>query len=220
MKWLKIITIILIFFIAGSITATVILAQTYSSNMGSIEGTGFIIRELNGAGGVRFDVDDDGNIYFAVTSPTEDGIVIYNDQGDYMYTLPTRASGSLGVKIDAGNNILAYDVRARTVTYYNEIGIKINTVQDVNYSLGNTFPWRGSENVRERNGIRYVNTNGTITKVEDGVETVVFTIPIWQRWYRAFKLIMILSIVALFLRIAIPQWIKALRKRKENNANE
>lgn len=69
------------------------------------------------------------------------------------------------------------------------------------------------EEVRERNGIRYINNNGTITKVENGVETVVFTVPAWQRWYRAFKLILILSCVAMFLRIAIPLWVKAYKSR-------
>ncbi len=213
MKWLKTVTIVLIVFIAGSITVTVVLANKFSINKGSIKGTGFIIQELNGAGNNNFDVDDSGNIYFPIITPIDNGIVVYDNNGDYLYTLPILAGGGIGVKIDENNNILVYNFRKKLITQYNNKGIKINTINDEDYSLRADYTWTANQNFRERNDICYINNNGTITKEEEGEETVVFTIPIWQRWYRAFKLIMILSIIALFLRVAIPLWTKAYKAR-------
>lgn len=214
MKSIRMISIILlVILIVASSCVTSLFDKEYSSNKGSIDGTGFVIQELDGAGGVEFDVDDNGNIYFPVTSPTKNGIVIYNNKGEYKYTLPIKTIGGLGVKIDEENSILVYDVRANTIKYYNQSGIKINETQEDDYSFGDSLPRLGSENVRERNGIRYVNINGTITKEENGIETIVFTIPLWQRWNRAFSTILILSIVAFFLLIAIPLWAKALKER-------
>ena len=213
MKLFKILSIVvLVLLIITSIVILSLLANQYSSNRGEVEGTGFVLQELHGSGDVRYDVDDEGNIYFAVISPIH-GIVIYNNQGEYKYTLPILAAGDLSLKTDEDNNILVYDVRARDITYYDKKGFQFKVVQDEDYSLEGTFPWRGNENVRERNGIRYVNNNGTITKYEDGVESVVFTVPIWQQWYKAFFLIMVLSCVALFLRITVPIWMKAYRDK-------
>lgn len=213
MKLLRIATIVLIILIVTTMTTTIILTQKYSSYEGKIEGTGFVDQELWRVGGVRFDVDDDGNIYFAVYTPSDDGIVIYNKEGDYIYTLPIEASGAISVKIDEDNNILVYNTRKDIVTKYDQKGFQITKVQAEDHSLGNSFPWLSTDNVRERNDIKYFNTDGTIIKEENGMKTVVFTVPTWQRWNSALSLIMILSIVALFLRIAISLWIKAYKKR-------
>jgi hypothetical protein len=212
MNWLRVVSMIIFALIVISIIVFSILACVHSSNKGSVQGTGFIIQELNGAGGVRYDVDDDGNIYFAVTSVIGNGILVYNEKGDYMYTLPIRTVGGLMVKIDEDNNILVYDVRQELVKQYNSLGIRTDTIQDEDHSLEDTFPSLGNQNVRERNGIRFINNSGTITKVENGVETVVFTVPAWQRWFRASKVTLILSCVAMFLRLAIPLWIKAYKQ--------
>lgn len=213
MKWLKVVTIILVVLIVTTMAATISLTQVFSRYKGVIEGTGFINQELNRVGVVRYDVDDDGNIYFATTSMSGDGIVIYNDKGDYKYTLPIETLGALGVKIDEDNNILVYIIRQNLIVQYNNMGTKIKTIEDVGHSRRSSFFWPENRDVRERNGVRYMNTNGTIIKEENGVKTVVFTTPVWQRWKSVLTLILVLSCVALFFRIAVPLWIKAYRDR-------
>jgi len=220
MKWLRILTIILIVLIIVSITVSIVLANIYSSNNGSIEGTGFIIQEYNGAGGISFDVDDNGNIYFAIDISNGRGITVYDNKGNYKYTLPVYSSGGIRVKIDEDNNILVYFIRGNSITEYNNKGIEMATINDKDYSLLDEFPDFPDQNVRERNGIHYINNHGTITKEENGVKTVVFTVPVWQRWYRAFKLILILSCVAMFIRVFISLSIKAHRDRNERKAKK
>jgi len=209
MKWLKLVTIILLVLIVISIAITVILTQIYSSNKGSIEGTGFVIKESDGAGAITFDVDDYGNLYFAVMYA---GIVIYDNDGEYKYTLPIQTIGGIGVIIDDGNNILVCNIRDKSITSYNSMGIYVSKEVGIDYEQQSKFFYTVDQNIRERNGIRYINVDGTVIKEKDGVKTVVFTIPTWQKWYRAFKLVLILSIVALFLRIAIPLWVKAFKR--------
>lgn len=211
MKWLRVLTILLVLLIVGSATVLIVLTSTYSKNEGSVEGTGFIIQELYGVGGISYDVDDEGNIYFAVTSPRNNGIVIYNNNGHYMYTLPIQTMGALGVRIDEYNNILVYVIRKDLVFQYDNKGRETKTIDDSNYSLRKDFFWPDNKNVRERNGIRYINSNGTITKEDNGVETIVFRVPVWQRWYSAFKLTLIFSCIGLFLRLFIPKWVKSYR---------
>lgn len=59
MKSIRIISIIvLVILIVASFCVTSLLAKEYSGNKGVVEGTGFVIQELIGAGGVRYDVDD------------------------------------------------------------------------------------------------------------------------------------------------------------------
>lgn len=211
MKLLRIATIVLIILIVTTMTTTIILTQKYGSIKGEIKDTGFVIQEFSGVGGDRFDVDDYGNIYFAIMTLEEKGIVIYNYRGDYKYTLPFRSGGGIGARIDNENNILICDARDNAITFYNSKGYYVKTENNIEYKKRMEFFNAG--NVRERNGIRYINKGGTIIKEENGIESVVFTVPIWQRWNGMCSLIMILSVVALFLRIAIPLWIKAYKKR-------
>jgi hypothetical protein len=213
MKWLRLLTILIIVIIVTSITSTITLSNVYSAYKGNVEGTGFVVQELDGSGTTRFDIDDLGNIYFAVNDSSKKGITVYNNAGMYLYTLPIRAGGAICVKIDDANNILVYNVKGNEILQYNSMGIETNTIDDSDYSLRNSFSWLSSDNVRERNGIKYINLNGNIIKSENGTETVVFTIPTWQKWHRAASTIMVLSIVALFLRIAISLWIKAYKER-------
>lgn len=213
MKWLKVLTITIIVIIVASIAATITLSNIFSTNKGSVEGTGFSIQELDGSGGVEYDIDDNGNIYFAVDDATKKGITIYSATGKYKNTLLIKSSGAIGVKIDIDNNILVCDARQDSIDIYNNQGIYISTISDISYSQRKEFFPYFNDNVRERNGITYINNKGTITKVENDIDTVVFIIPTWQRWHRAVSTTMVLSIVALFLRISIPLWIKAFKER-------
>lgn len=105
MNWTRVLTMILIALIVVSITVFVVIYCSYSTNRGNIEDTGFIIQELNGVGGIDYNVDDNGNIYFAVYSASANGIVVYNEMGDYKYTLPIKTVGAIAVQIDEENNI-------------------------------------------------------------------------------------------------------------------
>ncbi len=213
MKWLRLLTILIIVIIVTSITSTVTLSNVYSAYKGNVESTGFVIKEFDGSGGVKFDVDDDGKLYFAVDDATEKAITIYDKKGIYLYSLQIHSGGEIGVKIDDDNNILVCYARKESIDIYNNQGIYIKTISDIGYLQEKEFFPYYNENKRERNGIVYINSKGTITKIENGIETVVFTIPTWQKWHRAASTIMVLSIVALFLRIAIPLWIKAYKER-------
>jgi hypothetical protein len=204
---------LIIVIVVTSITSTTTLSNVYSAYKGNVEGTGFVVQELDGSGTTRFDIDDLGNVYFAASDSSKKGITVYDNSGMYLYTLPIRAGGAIRVKIDDANNILVYNVRGNEILQYNSMGIETNTIDDSDNSLRSSFSWLSSDNVRERNGIKYINLNGNIIKSENGIQTVVFTIPTWQKWHRAASTIMVLSIVALFLRIAIPLWIKAYKER-------
>lgn len=202
MKYIKWFTIVLIAIIIVSIIM-LIIANTFSKFEGSVEGTGFVKQEFFGAGGYHYDADDYGNIYFAILTK---GVVIYDDLGEYKYTLKKPSSGALSIKIDTQNNILIYDVRENIIYHYNNKGFLI-------YTEDNIDPVIRNEMVRPivkvtRDNIEYIRKNHTIIKEENGVETVVFKVPIWQRWYRAFKLILIFSSLALFLRLGIKAWLK------------
>lgn len=100
MKWMKVLTIILVLLIVGFATVLIMMTNTYSKNEGSIEGTGFIIQELYGVGGTSYDVDNEGNIYFAVDISNGKGIVVYDSNGVYKYTLPVKVWGGIRVRID------------------------------------------------------------------------------------------------------------------------
>lgn len=215
MKWLRVLTAILIVLIVVSLTMTIILTQHYESYKGAIKGTGFVYQEFAGAGGISYDIDDFGNIYFAIETTQGRGVTVYNNQGKYIYTLPKITSGGIRVKIDKDNSILVYDIREELIYVYNEKGIVIKVIDDHSQLLRGGFPDSYNQNIRERNGIRYININGTITKEENGFKTVVFTVPGWQTWNGACSLVMILSIVALFFRIAVPLWIKAIKARND-----
>jgi type II secretory pathway component PulF len=88
--------------------------------------------------------------------------------------------------------------------------------EDVPYSRQRDFLHYTGDSTRLRNGISYINKNRTITRIENDKETIVFTVPVWQRWFRAFKLILIFSCIGLFLRIGIPLWVKEFRKMNKN----
>ena len=126
--------------------------------------------------------------------------------------MPVKSSGAIGVKINDKNEILVYDFRKDLITQFNKKGIETDKISDVDYEFRSEFPFTVDQNVRERNGILYVNNNGTITKVEAEIETVVFTVPAWQKWNRAFTIVTVLSCIALFARFAIPLWIKTYKK--------
>jgi hypothetical protein len=213
MKWLRRLTILIIVIIVTSITSTITLSNVYSAYKGNVEGTGFVVQELDGSGGVKFDVDDHGKLYFAVDDATEKAITIYDEKGKYLYSLPIYSGGEIGVEIDSDNNILVCDARKESIDIYNNQGMYISTISNIGYLQEKEFYPYYNENKRERNGILYINLNGNIIKCENGIQTVVFTIPTWQKWHRAASTIMVLSIVALFLRIAIPLWIKAYKER-------
>lgn len=221
MKWLKALAIVLVVLIVGSATGLIFLAKTNSKNEGNIEGTGFIKKEVFGLRGDRFDVDDYGNFYFAVNGPLIQYVSIYDNKGKYKCSLKVFTSGSIRVRIDDENNILVGFLREREIAHYTSDGVLKNIEEDVSPFFWDEFHY--TEKIRERNDTIYKYRSGRIIKEANGIQSIVFNVPTWQRWYGAFELILIFSCIAMFFRIGVPQWIKAYkdmivdieRKKKE-----
>ncbi len=204
MKLLKYLTIFFAVIVVLSIMLLIILTNTYANNKGIVEGTGFIKQEFFGAGSYHFDVDDYGNIYFSIINK---GIVIYDKTGTYKYSLSKPSSGQLSVKIDEKNNIMIYDIRDKILSYYNSKGFLMCAEDNIDTALENELISATKE--RSRNNITYIRNNRTILKIEKGATLVVFKVPVWQRWYRTIKLILIFSCLGLFVRYGIFVWKKA-----------
>lgn len=219
MKWLKFLTIALVLLYVGSATVLIVLSSVNSKYKGEIEGTEFIIQEYFGAGNNRYDVDDYGNIYFAGFKGSYGFVLVYDSNGEYLYTIKIPTSGSVGVIIDDENNILVYVTRQHKIIHYSNDGTLDYIEENVPNGYIDFLP-SSSDRTRTRDGINYTNKNRTIIREENGVETIVFTVPVWQKWYRAFKLTLIFSGIGLFFRIGIPLWAKRSKEMKKTSKTE
>ena len=217
MKGIKLLRMIFGILIAISISIMVILNNTLGAYRVPVEGTGFVYQEMAGAGGWEYDVDDDGNIYFAITTSGQDGISVYSPVGEYMYTLPYNGNGEIYVRIDEENNILIFEPKTKAVTKFNGQGIYIKRIYD-NFTWGSNnifhLPTIASPpTIRMRNGAEYTNIWSRIIRTDDDEAQIVFKVPLWHKVVRAAKIILALSCVAMFLSIGIPLWIKAYKER-------
>lgn len=195
-----------------SATILIIMGNTFAKYKGPIEGTGFINQEFPFVGGVKYDVDSEDNVYFAVSSFYYSGIVVYDSNGNYKYTLPH--SGQLGVKIE-GNNIVVGENKKDIITGYSLKGIKLYEIPFENYARDKSFLWKSDSEVYKRN-ITYRNNNGTIIKEEGDKQTVIFTLPPWQRWYYAINLIFGISVALLIILLIVPKVIKGAKGEDED----
>lgn len=132
MKKIKLLRIIFGILIVVSSCIMIILNNTLGAYRGKVEGTGFVYMELAGAGRWEYDVDDEGNLYFAITTSGEkDGISVYSSSGKYMYTLPVKGHGRIYVRIDEENNILVYDSKVEAITKFDKNGFCIDKKYDI-----------------------------------------------------------------------------------------
>lgn len=195
----------------------ILFAIIFMREEGSIEGTGFVYREIAGAGSNEYDVDDQGNIYFAINTSgilTGGGITVYDSQGKYKYTLNYNSSGGgkIYVNIDGDNNINIYDLRADKIITFNSLGEYLSTQMIERSNVSDEYHMDNSS-VRKRNGILYKNCRGVITAEKDGKVSVVFTIPFWQRCFAVLDVVAMISFVSLLLSWIIPKIYQTFKER-------
>ena len=178
--------------------------NTYSAYRGEVQGTGFIYKEMPGAGSASYDVDSQGKIYFAINNQSFQSIAIYGSGGDYLYTLRIDpGAGTHFVKIDDQDNIMVYEGKQDVVNVYNQSGILIKTINAPGNNMTTDFLNSDIPKREKPNGIVYENVDGRITKTENGVTTTVFTVPEWQREASLYNVLLVILILALAVLIGI-----------------
>lgn len=118
--------------------------------------------------------------------------------------------------LDEADNIMVYGAKAEAMDVYNQNGQIINTIDDQEGRVYGTF-FNGSRFREKPNGIIYENVDGTITKTENGVTTVVFTVPEWQKEASFLNIILIILIIATVLLVV---WRAARRLIKKDKGAE
>lgn len=211
--YLKRARLIVLSIIIISSTILIIMGNTFAKYKGPVEGTGFIKKELPFVGILPFDIDEKGNIYFAVSGFYYNGIVIYDSAGNYKYTLP---QGGEWVKIK-NNEMLVGDAKRHLVAVYSLEGYKLNEITYDAYGGDTTYYFGGfTEQTLKKGTITYKNNNGTIIKEEGDKQTVIFTLPPWQRWYYAINLIFGISVALLIILLIVPKVIKGAKGEDED----
>lgn len=203
----KFLVTLLIIFILG-LAGTITLGETYGGYHGEVAGTNFVLEEWVGAGSKRYDVDDEGNFYFLVQGGMFEkqsyAVVIYDQMGNYKYTLYSEASVATAITICSDDHhILIFDSKADKLIEFDEKGFFISKTEitdaDIRKYDLNRVESTFSTTVRIRGKIRYENDYGTIKRIENGKEEVVFTIPTWQIWYKIINTIKYIALVGLFV---------------------
>lgn len=193
--------------------------NNYLAYKGSIAGTNFIIQQSLDAGKDGFDADKKGNLYFPINSPNGTFVDIYDNNGDYLYSLPIKMDGgAISLKVDEKDNIMVYDVRAEAINVYDQTGALINTIDDKSNIYYSDF-FNTNYEIEKSNGAIYKIDDGKIIEILNGITKVIYQKPIWQNNFEIYNLILILSIIALFLlnsfRFIIPWNQKRIELKRQ-----
>ncbi|MEI6101167.1 MAG: hypothetical protein WCP73_04940 [Eubacteriales bacterium] len=185
-----------------------IMMLTYAGYKGIVPGTGFIKQELPDANSTYYDVDREGNFYFG----SYHAVLVYKNDGTYLYTLPVNmAGGATSVLIAENNNITVSDSKDNVINIYNQNGFLIETVSEQS-NPGNYFHVSNDYIRHKQNGYNYHNAgNGIITRYYNGKTEIVFEIPFWQKAYNLFHWVFGISFGVLIAITFVCLYLKKLK---------
>ena len=152
----------------------------FSEYKGEVQGTEYIYQEYSGINLSYYCVSPSGDIYVPVNSSVAKAINIYDENGDYKYSLSSLPLYADAPKFDENGNLLLDYPKGEQVYAYDDKGNHIRTIDYEEYEFSyNFFEPQAEQTV---NGKTYIQNGDTLYKINGNNEKeAIITKPLWDK---------------------------------------